>query len=82
MGYIKEPIGIDLNVGPMPFSDEDRQEISAIIAQYKNTGEIPKLTRKPKSKRRKSVAITDATRARVKPTSLKKKPSVSGLDKL
>ena len=52
MGYIKEPVGVDLNLSPMPFSDEDRQEISAIIAQYKSTGEIPKPARKLKSKRK------------------------------
>lgn len=55
MGYIKEPAGVDLNVGPMPFSDEDRQGISAIIAKYKSTGEIPKPARITKSKRKTSI---------------------------
>ncbi len=41
MGYIKEPDNIDLNVGPMPLSTEDRLTVSAIIAQFKSTGEIP-----------------------------------------
>ena len=41
MGYIKEPDNIDLNVGPMPLSTEDRLAVSAIIAQFKSTGEIP-----------------------------------------
>jgi hypothetical protein len=40
MGYIKEPIGIDLIVSPMPLSDDDRQKISAVIAHFKKTGEI------------------------------------------
>ncbi len=82
MGYIKEPTGVDLNISPMPFSDEDRQEISAIIAQYKSTGEIPKPVRKPKTKRKKSAAITDGTRARLKSTRVKKKSTVSESDKL
>ena len=40
MGYIKEPANIDLNVGPMPLSTEDRKAVSAIITQFKSTGEI------------------------------------------
>ena len=82
MGYIKEPTGIDLNISPMPFSDENRQEISAIIAQYKSTGEIPKPAQKTKSKRRKSVVMTDGTRTRAKPTRVKEKSTVSESDKL
>ncbi|MBK9016518.1 MAG: hypothetical protein IPM82_21950 [Saprospiraceae bacterium] len=39
----------DLAVAPMPFSEEDRKEISAIIANYKVTGEVP--TTKSKAKR-------------------------------
>ncbi len=73
MGHIKEPAGVDLNVGPMPFSEEDRQEISAIIAKYKSTGEVPKVAKKSKLKRKKPVAIKDNTRTRAKPTSVKKK---------
>lgn len=42
MGHIKEPAGIDLIVNPMPLSAEDREAISAIIANYKRTGEVPK----------------------------------------
>ena len=53
MGYIKEPEGVDLIVGPMPFSAEDRQSVSDIIANYKSTGEIPVSTRKSKVVRRK-----------------------------
>ncbi|MBL7808871.1 MAG: hypothetical protein JNN28_13710 [Saprospiraceae bacterium] len=58
-------IEIDLNVGPMPFSAEDRQEISAIIAQYKSTGEIPKLPRKSKTRRKKFVVINDSVPKRM-----------------
>ncbi len=57
MGYIKEPTGVDLNLSPLPLSAEDRQEISAIIAQYKSTGEIPKLLRKPKVSRKKPLRL-------------------------
>ncbi len=42
MGHIKEPKGVDLIVSPMPYSEEDRKAISAIIAAYKLTKEVPK----------------------------------------
>jgi hypothetical protein len=42
MGHIKEPVGVDLNVGPMALSVEDRQTLSIVIAQYKLTKEVPK----------------------------------------
>ncbi len=57
MGHIKEPIGVDLNVGPMPFTEEDRQEVSAIIAHYKSTGEMPELPRKKKSRRKNLLSL-------------------------
>ena len=81
MGHIKEPVGVDLNVGPMPFSAEDRQEVSAIIAQYKSTGEIPKLPRKSKSRRKKFVVIKDSMLERAKSRTVKEKPAVLGSDK-
>ena len=81
MGHIKEPVGVDLNVGPMPFSAEDRQEISAIIAQYKSTGEIPKQPRKNKAKRNQLVVINDRVLARTKRKNIKEKPTVLGSDK-
>jgi hypothetical protein len=40
MGHIKEPTGIDLFVSPMLLTENDRQIVSAIIAHYKNTGEV------------------------------------------
>jgi hypothetical protein len=81
MGHIKEPAGVDLNVGPMPFSAEDRQEVSAIITQYKSTGEMPKLPRKSKSRRRKFVVIKDSLLERAKSRTVKEKSIVLGSDK-
>jgi len=48
MGHIKEPKGIDLIVSPMPYSEEDRKAISAIITAYKQTKEAPKSPRQNK----------------------------------
>ena len=56
MGHIKEPEGVDLNIGPMPLSDEDRQVVSDIIARYKKTGEVPKSVRKIKARKKKKSA--------------------------
>jgi hypothetical protein len=81
MGHIKEPEGVDLNIGPMPFSAEDRQEVSAIIALYKSTGEMPKLPRKSKSLRRKFVVIKDSAPERAKSKTVKGKSIVLESDK-
>lgn len=56
MGHIKEPEGIDLNLSPIPLSDEDRRTLSAIIARYKKTGEVPKPVRKAKARKKKKSA--------------------------
>ena len=56
MGYIKEPAGVDLNIGPMPLSDEERQAVSAIIAQYKTTGEVPMGSGKKKVAKKKKLS--------------------------
>ncbi len=48
MGYIKEPEGIDLNLSPMPLTQEDKKQISEIIAEYKRTGKVPKVLRRKK----------------------------------
>jgi len=80
MGHIKEPEGVDLNIGPMPFSAEDRQAVSAIIAQYKSTGEMPKLPRKGKT-RRKFVVIKDSVLERAKSRTEKGKSPVLESDK-
>ncbi len=81
MGHIKEPVGVDLNIGPMPFSAEDRQEVSAIIAEYKSTGEMPKLPRKSKSRRKKFVVIKDSVLAGAKSKTAKGKSIVLESDK-
>ena len=60
MAYIKEPVGVDLNIGPMPLSDEDRQAVSAIIAQYKTTGEEPKVSGKAKVPKKKKLSASSA----------------------
>ena len=41
MGHVNEPIGIDLIVGPMPYSNSDKQFISSIIQIFKRTGKKP-----------------------------------------
>ena len=46
MGYVTKSTDIDLEVEPIPLSDEDRQAISSIIGHYKTTGEILKLVKK------------------------------------
>jgi hypothetical protein len=38
MGYIKEPEGIDFYVDSKPLSENDKKEISDIIAYYRLTG--------------------------------------------
>ena len=38
MGYIKDPEGIDLVVGPSALTAQDKAMISEIIANYKKTG--------------------------------------------
>ena len=42
MGHIKEPIGVDLVVGPSKLTEEDLKVISEIIAKFKKTGKTPK----------------------------------------
>jgi hypothetical protein len=69
MGIIKEPAGIDLNIGPMPLTNEDRQVVSAIIAQYKATGNIPDSKRKPKSTAKRKAGVSakkEANRGKIK----------------
>ena len=46
MGYIKDPEGIDLVVGPSILTAQDKLMISEIIANYKKTGKkiLNKLT--------------------------------------
>ena len=79
MGYIKEPFGVDLNIGPIPLSAEERKAVSAIIAQYKTTGEVPTVLGKSKVTRKKKLSLSSAIeRARItKPKAKKKAISVS-----
>ena len=42
MGYIKEPKGVDLVIGPSVLTEQDRLMISEIIATYKRTGKFPR----------------------------------------
>jgi hypothetical protein len=46
MGYIKEPKGIDFIIKSNPLTDNDRNEISELIADYK------KKTKKLKEKKK------------------------------
>ncbi len=41
MGYIKEPKGVDLIIGPATLTERDKKKISEIIAHYKRTGKKP-----------------------------------------
>ena len=41
MGYIQEPKGVDLLIGPSVLTEQDKKMISEIIANYKRTGRIP-----------------------------------------
>ena len=50
MGIIREPEHIDFEVNPRQISEQERSEISAIIAHYKKTGEVKKLKTKRKKK--------------------------------
>lgn len=79
MGHVKEPTGVDLNVSPIPLLTEDRQALSAIIAQYKLTKEIPQSSRKKRkaSSKRKIGNV----RARNKKTNSPKGVSASGTPK-
>ncbi len=60
MGYIKEPEGIDLNLSPMPLSDEDKILISKIIAEYRETGKIPKA--QPRKKKSNTQKLTNTAK--------------------
>ena len=51
MGYIKEPEGVDFEVDSRPLKDWEKSQISDVIAHYKKTGEIKKIS----TQRRKKV---------------------------
>ena len=50
MGHIKEPEGIDFVVDPTPLTEEERKQISEIIAYYKATGRKMPVQKKNKKK--------------------------------
>jgi len=68
MGFVKEPIGIDLVVEPSALTTEDRHQLSAIIAQYKLTKEIPQLSQKKIRPTRTKTGKSLHTRAKNKKT--------------
>ena len=41
MGFIKEPKGVDLIVKSTPLTEDDKKQISKLIANYKLTGKKP-----------------------------------------
>ncbi|MFM9950963.1 MAG: hypothetical protein ACKV1O_23715 [Saprospiraceae bacterium] len=66
---IKEPEGIDLNLAPLPLSEEDRRAISAIIAEYRKSGKIPKVLRKKRGT--ESLKAADASLETNPPSTVK-----------
>jgi hypothetical protein len=77
MGHIKEPVGVDLNVGPMALSAEDRQTLTAVIAQYKLTKEVPM----SKPTLTKSTGTKKSTTLRIKSRKTATKKSVTSTSK-
>jgi len=51
MGLIREPEGVDFVVDPRPVKDWEKKQISDIIAHYKKTGEIKKISTSKKTKK-------------------------------
>jgi hypothetical protein len=75
MGHIKEPVGVDLNIGPIALTSEDRQTLSAIIAQYKLTKEVP--TSKPKLAKSTGRRKATTLRAKSRKTATKKSVTIT-----
>jgi hypothetical protein len=55
MGLVREPEGVDFVVDPRPLKDCEKKQISDIIAHYKKTGEIIKITAPKKIKKGQTV---------------------------
>jgi hypothetical protein len=55
MGLIREPKGIDFVVDPRPLKDWEKRQISELIAHYKKTGEIKKISIPQKTKKGQTV---------------------------
>lgn len=47
MGYIKEPKGVDLIVGPSTLTEKEKKMISDIIVRYKLTGKKTRSSKLP-----------------------------------
>ena len=62
MGLVKEPSGIDFVVRPTVLTAKNRQRISSVIAEYKQTGKLPSKT-EPKSYKRKKTVATHGNRS-------------------
>jgi len=54
MGLIREPEGVDFIVDPRPLKDWEKKQISDIIAHYKKTGKIKKITSSKKAKEKQT----------------------------
>ena len=55
MGLIREPVGVDFVVDPRPLKDWEKKQISDIIAHYKKTGQIKKVSALKKIKKGQTV---------------------------
>ena len=55
MGFIREPEGVDFVVDPRLLQDWEKKQISDIIAHYKKTGEIKKISTPKKTKKRQTM---------------------------
>ena len=53
MGYIKEPEGVDFIIKSKPLTDEDREQISQFIREYKRKNQVEE---RKSSKNRKNTA--------------------------
>lgn len=55
MGLIREPEGVDFVVESRPLKDYEKKQISEIIAHYKKTGEIKKISTPKKTRKSQTV---------------------------
>jgi hypothetical protein len=58
MGLIKEPKGVDLVVGPSILTEQERQMISKIIANYKRTGKLPGKASRRRLRKKKNTSLS------------------------
>ena len=55
MGFVREPEGVDFVVNPRPLKDYEKKQIIDIIAHYKKTGEIKKISPSKKTKKKQTL---------------------------